>query len=614
MTLYRDATFARESVGKMNDAIAHRGPDAHGIWQGSQVTLGHRRLSILDTSAAGNQPFHSADGRIALVFNGEVYNYLELKNELSNYAFQTGTDTEVVIAAYQHWGIGCIDRFIGMFAFALWDEAQQVLYVVRDRMGIKPVYYTHQNQGFAFSSELRSLLKSGLVNARISESGLHDFLSYQTVHCPSTIIDGVQMLQPGHYLEIKRNTIIEREYWNLCRSIDPQTLSMSEPEVKEEIRRLLKSSIELRMRADVPFGAFLSGGIDSSIVVGLMSEVATKPVNTFSVTFHEKEYDEGDYSKMIAERFGTHHTEIKLSANDFLDALPEALDAMDHPSGDGPNTYTVSKVTRAAGVKMALSGLGGDEVFAGYDVFKRMYALSRQSVLKHTPHFIRYAAGKGLFLLKPGIATQKIAAALCAQQLDFPAYYAPTRRLMFEKELRQLLVHDGSAKDAVLSIATEVSSFSLPQLSTTSAAEMKTYMLNVLLRDTDQMSMAHALEVRVPFLDHRLVSFVLGVSDEIKYPKTPKQLLTSSFDNMIPSSIIHRPKMGFTFPWKMWMKNELRSFSLEQLQFLSKHSLLSEKGVMAMWDAFLKEDPMTPWSRVWPMVVLGYWMKKNNVS
>ena len=606
--------IAENIVRVMNQCIAHRGPDAEGMWSNDQVVLGHRRLSIIDTSAAGNQPFFSSDQNVCLVFNGEIYNYLELRQELSGtYEFRTSSDTEVIIAAYLHWGIECISHFYGMFGFALWDNRKETLYVVRDRLGIKPIYYSQTPQGILFASEIRAILASGQVEKKISSKSLMEYIQYQTVHAPLTIIEGVQMIMPGHYLAMNRQGISSHCYWSPTESQSTIPPPTQLSEAHKHIHDLLRSSVALRMRADVPFGAFLSGGIDSGIIVGLMSEISSQPVNTFSVTFHEKEFDESPYSSQIAKKFNTRHTPIPLHASDFLRLVPNALEAMDHPGGDGPNTYVVAKVTRETGIKMALSGLGGDELFAGYDVFKRMKKLEQWHWLNYSPRLLRKMAGQLLAKAKPSVSTKKIAEMLACDRLDFCHAYPLVRQILSDESRNQLLHNTPGIHNPVAEIIQRIDQTSLPLLSKVSVAEITTYMQNVLLRDSDQMSMAHALEIRVPFLDHRLVEYALSIPDSMKYPHSPKQLLTESFGALLPAEVIHRPKMGFTFPWSVWMRGELRAFCEENLQALHQVESLNAHEVMQMWQRFIQHDPTITWSRLWHLVTLGYWVKQHDI-
>ncbi|MFZ4785016.1 MAG: asparagine synthase (glutamine-hydrolyzing) [Flavobacteriales bacterium] len=601
-------------ISNMNDAIAHRGPDNAGIYTERSLGFGHRRLSIIDTSEAGNQPFFSTDRDLVIAFNGEIYNYIELKAELSkDYTFRTETDTEVILAAYKKWGITCVQHFIGMFAFVLHDVKKEEIFLVRDRLGVKPLYYAETESGFLFASEIRALLASGMVKRKLDTSALIDYLRYQTVHAPSTIVDGVKMLLPGHYMHFKGKDRIVHQYWDIKSFLKNAVVDTKE-NIEKNIYSLLYSAVEMRMRADVPFGAFLSGGIDSSIVVGLMSRIASQPVKTFSITFREAEFDEGHYSKLIAQRFSTDHTEIKLSANDFMKVVPEALAAMDHPSGDGPNTYMVSKVTRGAGVKMALSGLGGDELFAGYDVFKRMSTLHQKKWITKTPKGLRSIGANLLVKVKPSIAARKIAAFLKDEEIDLWSAYAITRQVWMDSEITQLLNGQQLEKNAVRLQTKGLDELDAPFLSKVSVAEIQSYMQNVLLRDADQMSMAHALEIREPFVDHRLTEYILGISDSIKFPTEPKKLLVDAVGDLIPREIVDRKKMGFTFPWPVWMRGELREFCEKGLGGIKSRKEFNAQLVEGIWEDFIQEKPGVSWARIWPMVVLGHWLINNEVN
>lgn len=625
----QDSNDSKLRVGQMNNAMSHRGPDDHGVFNDGSATLGHRRLSIIDLSSAGHQPMTSSDGRYTIVYNGELYNYKALRFDLSrasrstsgetqqSYLFETNTDTEVIIAAYARWGADCLHRFNGMYAFAIWDNQTRELFIARDRMGIKPLYYSQQGDALVFASELRSVLASGLVARKLNKRSLVDYLRYQTVHAPSTIIDNVSMLLPGHYITISEAGFKIFRYWTLPVKSNNEIAGKSYKEICTDVHSLLGDAVERRLVADVPFGAFLSGGIDSSAIVGLMSRVQHDKVKTFSVVFDEKDFSEAQYAQMIAKKFDTDHHEIHLRVSDFLEELPNALKAMDHPSGDGPNTYVVSKATRGAGITMALSGLGGDELFAGYDIFPRMLQLHKKRWLEMVPGFMRVMAGNALKSRKPGVQAEKMAELLRLKHFDLSSAYPLSRQVLLDKQVRSLLKNKDLPANRVFEIMAELASRSakdLPMLSKVSSAEISTYMQNVLLRDTDQMSMAHALEVRVPFLDYTLVEYVMSVPDKYKEPHTPKKLLVDSLGDLLPPEIVNRPKMGFSFPWKHWMKNELKGFCEERLTALSKRELFDGDGVMQLWRSFLADDPRVTWSRVWPLVVLENWMQENKIE
>lgn len=604
-------------INRMNQQLEHRGPDAGGVFVNEQVALGHRRLSIIDLNTAANQPMHAVDGELTLVFNGEIYNFQEIRSRLTDYPYITNSDSEVILAAYKQWGIQGIRQFNGMFAFALWDNRKKQLFIVRDRLGIKPLYYAQRNNSFIFASEIRALIHSGLIEKNINQNALTDYLRYQTVHAPDTMIEGIKMLMPGHYMVISDTEVNTFQYWSIVDEVSRPQLTREETKLK--IAELFNQSVKRRLVADVPFGAFLSGGIDSSLIVSAMAQAAQGTVKTFSVTFDEAQFSEAAYARLVAEKFATNHTEIRLNPADFLLDLPDALAAMDHPSGDGPNTYVVSKVTRDAGVTMALSGLGGDELFAGYDIFKRSFELQQKKWLLSFPKWIRAMGGKAIQLKNPGISGEKMAMALKADYFDLEYTYWISRLMMPDERIAAILSNNVTAPNRVFGIVHDAvgygtPGFKLPKLSQVSIAEICTYMQNVLLRDTDQMSMAHALEVRVPFLDHELVQFALGIPDDYKYPNTPKQLLVESFGDALPPEIVNRPKMGFTFPWEHWLKNELRNFTADHLSDLSKRPLFKAAGIDALWRDFQNGHPKVTASRVWYLVVLENWLKKNGIN
>ncbi|MCU4158063.1 asparagine synthase (glutamine-hydrolyzing) [Carboxylicivirga sp. A043] len=600
-------TDKQERLSRMNAAMQHRGPDDEGTYIDEVVALGHRRLMIIDLSPAGHQPMTTPDGRYTMVFNGEVYNYLEIKKEL-DYPFKSTTDSEVILAAWQQWGVDCVNRFNGMFAIAIWDHHEKQLTLVRDRLGIKPVYWHYTNGQLVFSSEVRSLLASGIPAKEIDTDSLVDYLRYQTVQAPATILKNVFMLKAGNILTFKPGEQpVLKEYWR--PKVNP-VRDLSYEQAKGDVRKLFFQSVERRLVADVPFGAFLSGGIDSSAIVGAMARVSNAPIKTFNISFAEEEFSEAKYARHIAQLNGTDHTEIKLSPNDFLNYLPEALKGMDHPSGDGPNTWLVSKVTKEAGVTMALSGLGGDELFAGYPIFKRMQALHGKQWFWKMPYTLRKGMGELLSKVKPGVASSKLKALLAMPDYQFAKVFSVSRQALLDEQLggilnREVLPEHHPAnylQDLIVNKPQHV-------LSNVSIGELTTYMQNILLRDSDQMSMAHALEVRVPFLDHELVEYLLALPDSFKYPASPKKLLVESMPDLLPDYIVNRPKMGFTFPWRHWLKNELHGFADERLYSLSQRDFFNETAVHGLWQQFKNDDPTVTFSRIWPLVVLEEWLE-----
>jgi asparagine synthase (glutamine-hydrolysing) len=611
----------RLTVGRMNKMLGHRGPDHEGIWSEDHTCLGHRRLSIIDLSPESNQPFFSGNNRYVIVYNGELYNYRQLKLELQRaqhgsnslpYFFKTASDTEVALAAYIRWGSDCLKYFNGMYAFAIYDRTEKKLFIGRDRLGVKPLYYYYGDEGFIFSSEIRAIIHSDIKQFALNSQVLTEYFMYQTVFAPNTIVKGIKMLMPGHYLEVENGKAAITEYYKINK-IPAQKEELSYEQTCAQVREHLALSVQQRLVSDVPFGAFLSGGIDSSAVVGLMSSVSSEKVQTFNVSFDESEFSESKYAQLIAKKFNTQHHEIKLSPSDFLKQLPEALSAMDHPSGDGPNTYIVSKATKNAGITMALSGIGGDELFAGYDVFKRMMELQKKSWLNAVPRFARKGAGTIISKKRKSVSGNKIAELLGQEEISFSSAYPLNRSLYTLKELSSLL-NDPAPFSSIQQIVSEVPQVKDHLLSAVSLCEIQTYLQNTLLRDTDQMAMAVALEVREPFLDYKLVELALSISDEYKYPGTPKKLLVDSLGDLLPSEIVNRPKMGFTLPWQHWMKNEMKDFCEKNIAELSQMPFCNKENVMGLWKRFLSNDAAVNWSRIWHMVVLNNWMKENKIE
>ena len=599
------------SIKQMNDVITHRGPNSEGVLIHKNIALGHRRLSIIDLSDAAAQPFTDNSEQYSLIYNGELYNYKDLKAKLPDYNFLTNTDSEVVLAAYIKMGTECLQHFDGMFAFAILNKKDNSIFIARDRLGIKPLYYYRSENHFIFSSEIKALLASDLVPRKICKKSIYDYIRYQTVHAPATIIKDVFMLMPGHYLKIENNSVKHKKYWSL--KFKKEKSEKSYNEIKKEIRDLVFSATEKRMMSDVPLGAFLSGGIDSSIITGVMSELSNNKINTFSVNFDETEFSEGKYARIVAEKFGTNHTEIILTPKDFLENLPTALKFTDHPSGDGPNSFIVSKVTKKAGITVALSGLGGDEVFAGYEVFKQVLKAYQHKLLSKTPLFARKLGASALSVLKKDIHSQKIAELLQISDFSFENIYSVSRLLYTEKELQSFFAEKESIPNRVKDIVSNISINEKHLLSAVSAAEMQTYMQNILLRDTDQMSMASSLEVRVPFLDHRLIEYVYQVPDKYKYPHTPKKLLVDSL-NILPNKVVNRPKMGFLLPWDTWLKNELFTFADNRIKSFAARPFFNKKTILSHWQAFQNSDKSVSWARLWIFIVLEDYIQKFNLE
>ena len=597
-------------IKKMTDAMAHRGPDAHNDYVQGRIALGHRRLSIIDLSDAANQPFADHTGRYRIVFNGEIYNFRDVRAFLTDYPFTTSGDTEVLLAAYIRWGADCLTYLKGMFAFAIWDTVEQELFIARDRMGVKPVYYYLNDEYFLFASEIRGLLASGLAPNKISTAAVKEFLSYQSIGFPFSIIENITQLDAGSCITIRGAKAITRKYWDISTAVDKESY-YDRTQVLQHIRNLLRNSVERRLVSDVPIGAFLSGGIDSSAVVGLMAEVSNSRPNTFTIGFSEKEFDESEYAAQVARKFNTYHNQVLLKPSVFLDELTNALDAMDTPSGDGINTYVVSKAIRQSGLTVALSGVGGDELFAGYPFFRQYLQLKKYNKMWGITGWARQLAAAA-WSLKGSSKAGRIQQLLQAPSCSISSFYPEFRRI-FAPSLLSKLTHLGDDTTALENnlLALNGNFEKFPALSQVSIAEYLGYTQHTLLKDTDQMSMAVSLEVREPFFDHDLVTYVLGVPDTQKFPHTPKSLLVEALQGLLPPEIVHRRKQGFLFPWEIWMKRELHDFCDQRLKRMADRDFIKGKYLMDYWRRFQKGDQGVRWMELWLFVVLEYWIEKN---
>ena len=626
----------RRDIGeRLLAAIRHRGPDGEGIWAGGAEAaspdnpsplLVHSRLAIIDTSIAGAQPMSGSGLSSRITFNGEIYNFARIRTRLeaAGHHFDSRTDTEVILRGHAMWGPSILDDLRGMFALAIWSPESRELFLARDRFGVKPLYVARGDGWFLFASEVRAILATGLVPPVLNPDGLWDYLAYQTAPAPRTLIDGVEMLGPGCSLIVDATgTEHQNRYWDLATSAAPVT-DVSPEQAHKEVRRLLLDAVSAHLVSDVPVGAFLSGGIDSSAVVALMREAGITP-RTFSVGFAEAEFDESAHAERVAALVGSEHTAIRLSERDLLDALPDALAAMDQPTGDGINTFIVSRAVRRTGLTVALSGLGGDELFGGYPSFSRLTRVAEVARLwGRSSGQLRDIAGRAVRLIGGSSVLATKAAAAVASDGSLASLYPLTRQLFSDEQRLSLIAPPWRSRFAAASdpyvpllrdaFARMPGSGPVTQVS---YAEARTYMHDVLLRDTDQMSMAHALEVRVPFVDHVLADYVMAVPDALKAPgSTPKRLLVEALGAALPREIVHRRKQGFTLPFEPWMRGELRTFCENRLGSagLAGRGLVDRDRLAGMWTSFLRGGSDVTWSRLWMLVALETWLSRNRVT
>ena len=568
------AAFGVPDIERMRRVLAHRGPDDAGEYLADfrtghgpgRVGLGHARLSIIDL-ATGHQPIANEDGTLQIVCNGEIYNFRELRSGLiaRGHTFRTQSDTEVIVHLYEERGVECLKDLRGMFAFALWDARHNALLVARDRIGQKPLCYRAESNRFLFGSEIKSLLQADGVPRELSLEALHHYLTFQYVPHPLTMFKGISKLPPGHYLLWKDGRIEVSEYWRPPFERRPR---LREDEYVEQVRALMTESVRLRLISDVPLGAFLSGGIDSSIIVGLMAQLSSAPVKTFSIGFDEKRYDELDYARLVARHFGTEHQEFIVRPN-AVGILPELVWHYDEPFADSSAipTYYVSRMTRQH-VKVALTGDAGDEGFAGYPRYR---AVRLGLWFDRLPRFLRRALAGRFWEHLPASVEQKTLRRR-ARRL-FMALNLPPR----ERYARWCAIFDDTRKHALYSPGLAAEFEHRPSheifdteydkvpgvdfLGRTTFVDYMRYMPDDLLCKVDIASMAHGLESRAPFLDHKVIEFVGGVPTDLKLRRlTDKYLLRRAFGSMLPKAILKRKKMGFGVPIADWFRGELKDY------------------------------------------------------
>lgn len=557
-------TDREHAVDRMCAAMLHRGPDDFGSGSWDEATIGMRRLAIFDP-ANGHQPMSSPDGRWHIVFNGAIYNFRVLRTELSafGHVFQTECDTEVLLAAVAQWGIDALPRLRGMFGFAAWDSVERTLLLARDPFGIKPIYlHSTANGGLVFASELNALLASGRVPAAIDPAAVSDYLAWLSVPAPRTIYRDVFSLRPGEYAVWRAGRLELKSHWAPRRVTATDTpVARTREEFLAGLRSQLEDTVRAHVVADVPVGAFLSGGLDSTAVVALMSRLGGARLRTFSLGFDEAGYSEADAAAANARHLGTDHHASVLTGDTVARDIEHLLAGLDHPTGDGINTYYVSQAARAGGVTVALSGLGADELFGGYPSFHHVPRLSRWLPLWRTLP----VAFREFFLARwerGDTRARKLADAL--RHGDTSAAIALLQRRVFAEPTRRALLHADAltpyARHPMESaLAADLSGSDLFDIA--SAAELRGYMADVLLRDSDMMSMRHSLELRVPFVDRPLYDWLVCQPAAFRHtPARPKSALADAVRDLLPTELFTRPKRGFTLPFARWMRGPLKPF------------------------------------------------------
>ena len=561
-------------ITRMTAAIAHRGPDGQGIFTRGQVALGHRRLAIIDLSPCAKQPLSNEDGSIWVTYNGEIYNYRELRHELESYGhrFASQSDTEVIVHAYEQWGTECLQRFNGMFAFGLWDENTRRLWLVRDRLGVKPLFYCRLNDRLLFGSEIKAILCDSQVPRSINYEALSYFLALNYTPAPHTLFASINQLLPGQQMLVDASGQAQlSEYWDVAYS---ESSYRSEESYREEFVTLLEDSVRIRLRSDVPFGAFLSGGMDSSTISYWMARHLKEPLKTFTTTFGEPSFDEGEYAQQVAHSIGAQHHEIVVKA-DATSLLPHLVRHAEEPTADSSMValYYLAQETRRH-VTMVLSGDGADEILAGYETYQAYYA---HRLLQRIPAWFRHRVLMPLIKHLPVSDARvsldfKLRRFLAAGDLSGEDAHGTWRMIFNADARRQLLMplkgQPGVTADALnLYRSLFARSKARHPLNRMLYVDTRFYLPNDMLVKVDRMTMAHGLEAREPFLDYRLVEFAASLPPGLKLHRGmhKKYLLKSVMKGKLPQAVLQRKKQGFNVPNARWIKQGLRSFVMDHL-------------------------------------------------
>ncbi len=592
------------TIEKSAQKLNNRGPDSEGIFFSNdrRLALAHKRLSIIDLSEKASQPM--AENGYTIVFNGEIYNFKEIKQELKKEGFNffSNSDTEVVLKAYQKWQEDSLEKLRGMFAFAIWDEKKNELFLARDRFGIKPLYFYKDKEKFIFASEIKAILASGLVKKEVDFRTVEEFLRLGYVADIQTIYKGIVSLEAGCYLKVREETFEKNKFFDIKSYFEKKPLKIKKEQVIPYLRKELTESVKMHLISDVEVGIFLSGGIDSSALVSLARKAGKSDIKTISVVFPEKGYDERKFAQEVAKHYKTNHVEAELKAEDIKESIDSFFEAIDQPTVDGLNSYLISKIAKKAGLKVVLSGLGADEIFGGYSSFQKVqlfYVLG--NILRTFPkNFIKNLP----FLPKK----EKIISAFEVKKFSLLKAYLIYRGLFNGKQIEGIFsdnlkyeIFGNFALDRFLVPETGEIKGNFNKIS---FLEIAFYMKDQLLRDADVFSMANSLELRVPFVDNRVVELVSRLPQTYKAGEPKKRLLILATGDL-PEQVYQRKKMGFTFPLAIWLKNELKEIVETEIK---QQKIFDSEYTGKLLESFY--NGKLHWSRIWSLYVLSRFLNK----
>ncbi len=611
----------------LSNEIKHRGPDDEGIKtisleKNNILNLIHRRLAIIDTSPNGHQPMQcNVRNKNWIIFNGEIYNYKKIKALLkaSGFHFKGRSDTEVLMAAYAKWDMDFLDKIEGMFSLALWDGNKKELILAVDPLGIKPLYWAKNENGFLFCSEMIPILKTGLFDKKLDPLSLENYLTFGSVKGPSTIIKNINLLESGSFMRVnvKGDITLLKKYWTPSYSKNKKNKKHS---YSDELNELMTEIMNEYLNADVSLGLFLSGGIDST-ALSYFASLKKINLNSFIVNFEEERFSEGIYAQETAKIFGLNHNETIVSSDYLKSSMHQALAALDQPSIDGMNTFTISKIIKDKSIKVALSGLGGDEIFGGYPSFTKVQLMMKiEYLLNILPSNIRKVVGKLWikYFDRQNLIPSKNSEVIKNRNTLLDMYLL-LRQVLPDKTRKDLLINSNNNRHSLNKFEKGIINEKIENLEMFDALsylETSLYCQQTLLRDSDVMGMKNSIEIRVPYLDRRVVDFVNSVPSEFKYDnKRPKSLLLDAARGNVRESIWKRPKQGFVFPMEDWFKNDLKSFGEERLFDSVK---LIEIGfdfdtIKTLWNDFQSSNKRVSWSRIWSLIILSDWCERNEI-